>query len=104
MAETFLEVRPKQLKKKRLPWSGVLDYLMIPLWLLYCAVSFLLKFKARIFPKPLTISVKRKKCERTGEERERRFCRRDGKVPCVVILHSLEGQASCGKANLPRTE
>lgn len=57
MAATFLEVEPKQLKKKRLPWSGVLDYLMIPLWLLYCAVSFLLKFKARIFPKPLTISV-----------------------------------------------
>lgn len=63
-----------------------------------------MKFKARIFPKPLTISVKRKKCGRTGEERERRFCRKDRKVPCVVVLQSLKGQARCGKANLPRTE
>lgn len=101
MAATFLEVEPKQLKKKRLPWSGVLDYLMIPLWLLYCTVSFLLKFKARIFPKPLNISVKRKKCGQNGEERERRFCKRDGKVPYVFTLHSLRARPAVRRPTFP---
>lgn len=54
LGSRFLSSWAKTSQEEKVTLSGVLDFLMIPLWLLYCSVSFLLKFKV-ILPKPLTI-------------------------------------------------